>query len=176
MNDSERLQLQQMINTNNIEDQTETIRKMKHSVLINNDVNSLIFLKNSCHNINELKEKSIVECSFLYKNYTELFNKIIKNEMDFTIFNRFISILKQIENNELDQHTGAFEFGKVLKEMYIDSALKKADKLNENNETVQYLQPSNNLNWRKFKKTKEHKNVKNQLKQLKETENIILNT
>jgi hypothetical protein len=39
--------------------------------------------------------------------------------------------LKKIENSELNQHEGAFEVGKLLKAMYIDSALLKAEKIDK---------------------------------------------
>ena len=35
---------------------------------------------------------------------------------------------------ELDQHEGAYMVGKLLKEMYVDSALKKSDKLDKLNQ------------------------------------------
>jgi arginine repressor len=43
MNDNQRLQLQNMIKTNNIEDQTELIRSLKHSQIIKNEIFSCIF-------------------------------------------------------------------------------------------------------------------------------------
>ena len=63
--------------------------------------------------------------------------------------------MKKIENGLLDQHEGSFIVGTLLKELYIDSALKKADKLNEeheqNNPKVQFKEP-NNISWKQFKK------------------------
>jgi hypothetical protein len=40
--------------------------------------------------------------------------------------------LKKIEDQEIDQHEGSYEVGMLLKKIYVDSALKKANKLNEN--------------------------------------------
>jgi hypothetical protein len=45
MDDKARLQLQKMIKANNVEDQTELIRELKHSHLLQNDINNLIMLK-----------------------------------------------------------------------------------------------------------------------------------
>ena len=36
-----------------------------------------------------------------------------------------LMILKRIEDGELDQHEGSYEVGKILKELYVDSALRK---------------------------------------------------
>ena len=46
MNDEQRLKLQQMISANNVEDQTQLIRQLKHSDILEENVNNLIQLKN----------------------------------------------------------------------------------------------------------------------------------
>jgi len=46
MNDEQRLKLQQMISTNNVEDQTQLIRNLKHSEILRSNINNLIELKN----------------------------------------------------------------------------------------------------------------------------------
>ena len=52
----------------------------------------------------------------------DIFNKLKKDELNLNILHKLLDILKQIEKSELDQHEGAFEVGKLLKAMYIDSA------------------------------------------------------
>jgi len=61
----------------------------------------------------------------------EIFNKIKKDELNLQILYQLLDVLKQIEDGKLDQHTGAFEVGKLLKTMYIDSALVKAERLDK---------------------------------------------
>ena len=51
--------------------------------------------------------------------------------MNLQILHQLLDVLKQIEDGKLDQHTGAFEVGKLLKAMYIDSALLKAEKIDK---------------------------------------------
>jgi hypothetical protein len=68
--------------------------------------------------------------------------------------NKFIEILKRIEDGELDQHEGSFAVGTLLKELYIDSALKKSEKLDELNEKER-SEPKKaevNVSWKQFKK------------------------
>ena len=43
---------------------------------------------------------------------------------------RSFDVLRDIEDGKIDQHEGAYEFGMLLKKIYVDSALKKAEKLN----------------------------------------------
>ena len=44
MDDNQRLHLQKMIAANNVEDNTELIRQLKHSHVLREDVNNLIML------------------------------------------------------------------------------------------------------------------------------------
>ena len=69
------------------------------------------------------------------------------------ILNRFLNVLRQIEDGEIDQHDGSFIIGTLLKEIYVDSALKKADKLNEEHEKEQEktLEPAVNISWKEYK-------------------------
>jgi len=127
MNSDERLLLQKMIKANDVVDQTGLIRKLKHSHLLQDDINNLLKLK---HN-NATDEKMMQECSFLFSQYTDIFNKIKKNEIDLKILNRFLNVLRSIEDEEIDQHEGSFIVGTLLKDLYIDSALRKSEKLNQ---------------------------------------------
>jgi predicted transcriptional regulator len=140
MDEKQKLQLQNMIKANNVEDQTEFIRELKHSEILRNDVNKLIEIKKKYTNTDtdatNLYNEGAVECSFLFTYYTDIFNKIRKDEIDITILFSFLDILKKIEDGELDQHEGSFMVGELLKKIYIDSALKKAEKLNETKEPV----------------------------------------
>lgn len=154
MDDKQRLQLQNMIKTNNVEDVTDDIRKLKHSQIIRNDVNNMILIKAKYRgNDEKIHEECINECNFLFSYYTDIYNKIKKNEIDIGILNKFLDVLKRIEDGELTQHEGAFLVGTILKELYVDSALKKAEKLNANEETKpQPKGPVQNISYKTFKK------------------------
>lgn len=154
MDDNQRLQLQKMISANNVEDQTNLIRELKHSHLLQNDINSLIKLKIKYNNNQEMIQCDAPnECNFLFTYYTDIYNKIRKDEIDLKILNRFLNVLRQIEDGEIDQHDGSFIVGTLLKEIYVDSALRKADKLNEEHEESRekMLEPVINMSWKEYK-------------------------
>jgi hypothetical protein len=94
------------------------------------------------------------ECGFLFTYYTDIYNKIRKDEIDLKILNQFLNILRRIEDGEIDQHEGSFIIGTLLKELYVDSALRKAEKLNQDEEE-EIVQPREvvNISWKDFKKT-----------------------
>jgi hypothetical protein len=154
MDDKQRLQLQNMIKANNTEDQTEFIRNIKHSQIIRNDVNNMIMIKNKYKGDDDkIHQECASECYFLFTYYTDIYNKIRKDELDIQIMNKFLDILKQIEDGKLDQHEGSFLVGSILKELYVDSALKKAEKLNENEESnPEPKKPEKTISYHQFKK------------------------
>ena len=156
MNDTQRLQLQKMISTNNVEDQTEMIRNLKHSHIFKTEINTMMMIKSKHRGDEEkIKEECVNECGFLFTYYTDLFNKIRKDEIDLPILFQFIEVLRKIEDGEVDQHEGSFLVGTLLKKLYIDSALKKADKLDEqygNEESSpKKLEPVLSISWKQFK-------------------------
>tara|TARA_B100001057_G_scaffold337852_1_gene338613 strand:+ start:659 stop:1168 length:510 start_codon:yes stop_codon:yes gene_type:complete len=168
MNSTERLNLQKMINANDVVDQTENIRREKHSSKIREDVKTLVELKQKYPRLErtnpiEFDKLCVNRSSFLFNNYTDIFNKVKKDEIDLTILDNFLIVLKSIEDGKCDQHEASFKIGKLLKEMYIDSALKKSNKLDQKLEKEQ----------KKNKKPKEAKPVNISWKQYKEQTNNV---
>lgn len=156
MNESERLNLQKMITANNVENNTSLIRNLKHSKIILKDVDNLLKFKNenkflAKSNPDDFDQKCVSSATFLYDNYTDLFNKVKKDEINLQILERLLNVLYNIEEGTLDQHEGSFEVGKLLKQIYVDSALRKADKLNEKGEEIK-PKPVKNISWNQFKK------------------------
>jgi hypothetical protein len=153
MDDNQRLHLQNMIAANNVEDNTDLIRELKHSEILKENVNTLIMLKAKYPNDPDaLNLEGMSECNFLFTYYTDIYNKIRKDEIDLKILYKAFDVLKNIEDGKLDQHTGAYEFGTLLKQIYVDSALKKADKLNaENGTEPEYKGAQVEISWKQFK-------------------------
>ncbi len=153
MDDNQRLQLQNMIQANNVEDQTELIRSLKHSEILRAQVTQLVLLRSKYGDDSEkINIEGMCDCNFLFTYYTDIYNKVRKNEMDLQILTRFLDVLKDIENGVLNQHEGSFQVGSILKEMYIDSALKKAKKLNEENEpSPEPKKALVEISWKQFK-------------------------
>lgn len=154
MDEKQKLQLHNMIKVNNVEDQTELIRNLKHSQILRNEVNNMIMIKAKYRGDDEkIYNECINESNFLFTYYTDIFNKIRKDEIDINILNKFLDVLRQIEQGELDQHEGSFTVGTLLKELYIDSALKKAEKLDElSKKPPEPKRAEVKISWNQFKK------------------------
>jgi len=136
MNKLERLDLQKMIKANDVVDCTEDIRDKKHSKKIRDDVTKMIELKKkymrlSKSNPDQFDTMCVSQCNFLFMNYTDIYNKVKKEEIKLATLWQLLDVLKRIEDGIIDQHTGAFEVGKLLKSIYIDGALMKAEKIDK---------------------------------------------
>lgn len=160
ISNDERLNLKKLVDQSECDDNTEQIRKLKHSNLIANDINIFNKLK---EDKKELKEKNPVEfqelckieCCFLFNHYTDIFNKLIKDEIDLKILTNLLVILKMIEDNKVDQHEGSVLVGKILKELYVDSALKRCDNLDKEHENdKEEKKEGMKIGWKEFKKIK----------------------
>ena len=157
MDDNQRLHLQNMIAANNVEDTTNLIRRLKHSHILRDNVNNLIMLKAKYQNDPEkIHLEGMSECNFLFTYYTDIYNKIRKDEIDLKILFNAFDVLRDIEDGKIDQHEGAFTFGTLLKKIYVDSALKKAEKLNAQTDVseTEYKGPQVDISWKQFKQMK----------------------
>ena len=156
MDDSQRLQLNTMIKENNVEDNTELIRTLKHSSILSTETDKIIQIKNENKNMTpeQLNTELSMQCQFMFTYYTDIYNKIRKDEIDVELWKKTLALLKRIEDGEVDQHEGSFMFGTLMKEVYIDSALRKAEKLNKPELEIQESKKEivNHVSWKQFKK------------------------
>ena len=158
MDPKDRLKLQSMLKDNDVEETTDLIRTLKHSGQIKECVIAIDQLKKSHarlrkSNFSQFEQMCINRAGFLFNHYTNIFNKLIKDEIDLNILGNFIQVLKRIEDGEIDQHQGSYEIGTLLKRMYIDSALRK-DKTKDKKQ-VAFKKPKNKISWAQFKQMQE---------------------
>ena len=155
LTNDERLNLKKMINESDCDDNTDSIRRLKHSVLMRDDIRKLDTLKNTHA---DMKNDDFIvlcqnDCKFLYANYTDIFNKLVKDELDLTIMTKLLTVLKLIEDSKVDQHEGSVMVGKILKELYVDSATKRLDNLDKENEK-EPMSEGKAISWKQFKQMK----------------------
>ena len=161
LNDENRLNLQEMVRNSDADDNTSKIRNLKHSKKIKNDVQTILNLKRKYKRMEKIDKKKfeklvISHCNFMWNNYTNIFNRLMKNELNLEILSAFISALEDIEAGKLDQHEASAHIGQILKELYIDSALQREKKLKEKDENgnkIKKRKPANNISWGKYKES-----------------------
>ncbi len=155
----ERLNLQKMVNEMGSEDNTAHIRKVKHSIVLRDEIRKLDTFKQKNAEMQRTdKDKFIDLCKnetpFLYNNYTDIFNRLLKDELNLEIMTKLLIVLKLIEDGKVDQNEGSVMVGKVLKELYVDSALKQAEHLDSKSSAAEKPMPitsSNPISWKEYK-------------------------
>ena len=159
MDKTTRLNLDKMIKEYDAEETTETIRELKHSKLIKNDVQKFVnfrhkYVRLARTNKEQYKQMAKKHCSFLYDNYTNIFNRLLKDELNLGILANFLDVLKRIEDGDIDQHEGSYEIGLLLKKLYIDSVVKqkaKEDKKDKRRKKKKKPRVAKNISWSRFK-------------------------
>ena len=151
MNKEQEKVLKQMIKENNTEDHTSTIMELKHSALIRRDVSVIQNIKRKTHS----KDFSILDkearsqnCGFLFQHYPNIYNKLLKDEIQIKILYRFLDELESIEKGKQNQHEAAYKIGLLLKEIYID---KKIDAIKEEPNEKPKIKKKN-ITYEEFKK------------------------
>ena len=155
----ERLNLKKLINETECGDNTETIRKLKHSVRIRDDIRLMEKLKKEHAELRKTDHEQFFnivhqKCRFLFDNYMDIFTRCMKDEVDIIIMSKLLIVLKLIEEEKLDQHEGSVMVGRYLKDLYLDSAVKRADNIDkENAQLTAKVTPAGGkpISWREFK-------------------------
>ena len=157
MDDEERVKLDQMLKDNDVENMTGKIRELRHSSQILENVKSMIEIKKKYARLaksNQKQFESIVikRCNFLFTKYTNIYNRLYKDQLNLEILMKLINVLKNIEEGDVDQHEGSVVVGKILKEMYIDSALKQEAQRNQSDKSkpVKPKGPTHKITWQQF--------------------------
>ena len=171
MTPEESLNLKRMVKESDCEDNTDYIRKVKHSMKLRDDIRKIELLKlekASLYSSDPETFRTLATnvASFLFTNYADIFNRILKDELNLDIMGGFLGVLHMIEEGEMDQHEGSVMIGKLLKELYVDSALKRAGKLdkeNANEQVVEKMEPKKQISWDQWKKAKSSYIEKNNL-------------
>ena len=158
----DKVDLKKLINDSDFEDNTENIRKLKHSKLMRQDIMKILQLKSKHvrlikNDFDRFTKLCSTQCNFLFTNYTDIFNRILKDELDLNILGSVLDVLGKIEEGDIDQMQGSVEVGELLKKLYIDSALKRGNNIDkehpESNEE-HIFQVSKTISWREFKTMK----------------------
>ena len=163
MNTEEKLNLKKMLAQNkDYVDHTEDIRRLKHSGLLLDGMRDIEKLKRANRelqqlNLDEFTEMCKLAAPLMYNLYTDLFHKLVKDELNLVIMVKLIRILEMIEQGQVDQNEGSVMVGKILKELYVDSAVRLGDKLDkereDENPTPESKPEPKNISWNKWKKS-----------------------
>ena len=132
-----RLNFEKMMKEEGVENNTSKIRNLKHSQKIREQVKTMLEIKNKYSRLDKNLMDKMIEskCVWLYQNYSNLYVKLKKNQLNLQILDSFLTTLAEIEDGKIDQHEGSVKVGQLLKQLYIDSALKNKKQMEDNDNT-----------------------------------------
>jgi hypothetical protein len=127
MNSDERLKLHELIKEGNVHDNTSNIRRLKHSAQLKKDVLAIKMILSRADSLEyaHLNESCAPHCGFIIEHYKNIYQRILKGQVDFNILDQFLNCLESIENGTKDQHEASYEIGTLLKSLYIDPKISQ---------------------------------------------------
>lgn len=155
IDDETRLNFNNMLKEQGVSDNTKKIRKLKHSSIIREQVTIMLDIRKKYTRLDKKTMDRMIDskCNWLFVHYTNLFNKLKKDQLNLNILNTFISTLAEIEEGTIDQHEGSVKVGQALKELYIDSALKQEQQREAKiaKKKKKHKKPVSKLTWSQYK-------------------------
>jgi hypothetical protein len=148
---NDQAQLNKMIASHNVVDQTDKIRDLKHSAEIRRCIANILKLRENSEWADKAKfeEEVLKENGFLFFHYMSIYNMVMKGG-DVGILNQLLDVLEKIELNQINQHEGSFMVGTLLKELYIDSVLRHEYKA----EPEKAKPAPKDITWKQFRQNK----------------------
>lgn len=151
MDPKNRLLLNKLVSQYESEDTTEKIRELKHSKRIYDDVCTIQKLKRDYSRLRETNKDQFVtmmknRAPFLYENYSNIFHRLKKDQVNIQILFMFLKTLEAIENGEVDQNEASVQIGQLLKEMYVDKVIDTSKE-----EKKVYKKPKNDISWQQYR-------------------------
>jgi hypothetical protein len=150
LSESDRFQLSKM--SNEFVDKTEQIRESKHSGPLRENILALLRIKKENPGLSkvELEPLVLAECHFLFYEYMELYNLLLKEDMDPAILFQLLDVLRDIEEGKCDQMEGSVRVGTLLKEIYIDHKVAETRKRDALYPTSEPVKPKT-IHWKDYK-------------------------
>jgi hypothetical protein len=164
MRDDERLKLDELLRKDDVAQTTNQIRQLRHSGQIKTCIDNIVKLKKTHNRMSKdmFEKLAIGRANFLFSNYTQIFNKLINDEINIKILYEFVAILKMIEDGNLNQHEGSYMVGKKLKELYVDCVVEKDKKSREKDaiedakKVAKIKKPKKKINYKQFRMLQEN--------------------
>ena len=165
-------------------DNSDYIKKIKHSPIIREDIRKLDALRKEHKENPTIAEHDYwnlcqTTCPFLFMNYTDIFNRLYKSELDVSLMYLLLDALEKVENGDKTQEESSVLLGQLLADIYANSAHLRGEKLDKEHETPakEFVQGKSTswLEWKKSteKSRKQEKEKKKREEDKKDIERIM---
>ena len=165
MDPSDRIDLKKLMKAGERDyvDNTDGIRRLKHSDLIAADMKKMEELKEShasmrANSPDDFASLCQKKCSFLFNAYTDIYNRLFKDQLDVNLMLEALRTLKQVETGKINQQEGSILMGKLFYKVFVSNAIKHED--STNNVPVSSTDTDNSsgcdenkITWREYKQS-----------------------
>lgn len=177
-----RLDLQQMLSGARPVDNTNDIRRLKHSRRIADEVNQFMSHKLNLEWRNtvaafvadnkrgssagqdamdkvlspaQIEQECVDMCPFLVEHYPDLFRRVFRGELDVKVLFELLNALAEIEDGDLTQEQGSEKVGRILFRLYADIRSRQESKNESKNGTTEGSSTKGAaLTWKEYRRHK----------------------
>jgi hypothetical protein len=112
--------LAKMASDPNVPQVTGDIRDRAHAKSLDAALDRIAQLHAECP-AEDVERLATEQCRILYDDYPRFFTKAIKHPEEIDTLRSMVTVIRQIETGELDQHSGSVVIGTMLKERFVDA-------------------------------------------------------
>lgn len=121
------LSLHRFCQLRQLEDNTDLIRTLRHSDILEREVLQLLDLQAQFGDDDPgFCSAAAAECTFLCMYYTDIYQRIRKRQLNVDLLLRCIGILRQIENGTYSHQQGQTEAESLFLQLFSDSAQRRS--------------------------------------------------
>jgi hypothetical protein len=142
-------------------DNTSGIREAKHSSPLLADIRKMGDLRKRYANLRESAPDEYLnafqrECRYIYTKFPDVFDRVVKNDMNLDVFEKIVMILKMIEDGKVNQSEASALVGKLSQKLFFNvgdagEAVKPSSKTEPADETT------TGLSWKEYKRSQQQK-------------------
>lgn len=155
LTDNDRIQLENMLRENEVEDTTRKIRELKHSSKLLASVKLIERMKKQYPRMVKTNYEQFEKMvrtrdeHWMWTHYTNIYHKLMKNQLNPSVLYSMVAVLQKIENNELTQHEASVAVGRMLKQIYIDGVIHDTPDTQRNQRKQQ--RKMKKIDWSEYK-------------------------
>jgi len=160
MDPSDRLDLKKLMKAGESDyvDNTDGIRRLKHSDLIAADMKKLQDLKVSHASMrtsfpDDFSDLCQRKCSFLFNAYPDIYHRLFKDQLDVALMMDALKTLGQIETGKINQQEGSIIMGKLFYKVFVSNAIKHEESSSNTTPSETTFVDSKQLTWLEYKQT-----------------------
>jgi hypothetical protein len=89
------------------------------------------------------------ECNYIYTKFPDVFDRVVKNDMNLDVFEKIVMILKLIEDGKVNQSEASALVGKLSQRLFFQPATASQPKPVQEEQEVK-----TGMSWKEFKQSR----------------------